>query len=98
MDIKDWASAKDTAPLYRELKELDLLEHLAELEAFGYTILPPEKVGSVEQLHATKEAVIRIACERKNCSIGVQCTQPSKGQPGTMKSSKRLFSHHRHSA
>ncbi len=35
MDIKDWASAKDTAPLYRELKELDLLEHLAELEAFG---------------------------------------------------------------
>ena len=52
MDIKDWASAKDTAPLYRELKELDLLEHLAELEAFGYTILPPEKVGSVEQLHA----------------------------------------------
>jgi hypothetical protein len=70
MDIKDWASAKDTAPLYRELKELNLLEHLAELEAFGYTILPPEKVGSVEQLHATKEAVIRIACERKNCSIG----------------------------
>ena len=43
MQIEDWPSAKDIPALYRELKELDLLEHLAELEAFGYTVLPPEK-------------------------------------------------------
>ncbi len=49
MEIKDWSSAADTPALYRELKELDLLENLAELEAFGYTVLAPDKVGSAEQ-------------------------------------------------
>ena len=62
MEIKDWSSAKDTPALYRELKELDLLENLAELEAFGYTVLSPEKVGSVEQHEEAKEVVLRIAC------------------------------------
>ena len=69
MQIEDWPSAKDLPALYRELKELDLLEHLAELEAFGYTVLPPEKVGSKEQLEETKAAVLRIAAERKGCKI-----------------------------
>ena len=68
MKIEDWPSAKDVPALYRELKELGLLEHLAELEAFGYTILPPEKVGSKAQLEETKTAVMRIAAERKNCA------------------------------
>jgi hypothetical protein len=68
MEIKDWSSAKDTASLYRELKQLDLLEHLAELEAFGYTVLPPDKVGPADQHEEAKEAVLRIACERKDCS------------------------------
>ena len=67
--IEDWPSAKDIPALYRELKELDLLEHLAELEAFGYTVLPPEKVGSKEQLEETKTAVLKIAAERKGCKV-----------------------------
>ncbi|MEM7016627.1 MAG: phytanoyl-CoA dioxygenase family protein [Pseudomonadota bacterium] len=67
MQIEDWPSAKTIPALYRELKELDLLEHLAELEAFGFTVLPPEKVGPPEQLEATREAVLRIASERKGC-------------------------------
>ncbi|MEE9278689.1 MAG: hypothetical protein V3V67_00810 [Myxococcota bacterium] len=69
MKIQDWPSAKTTPALYRELKELDLLEHLAELDAFGFTVLPPEKVGPPEQLEAAREAVLRIACERKDCTV-----------------------------
>lgn len=69
MNIEDWPSAKTTAPLYRELKQLDLLEHLAELEAFGFTVLPPEKVGPPEQLEEVRAAVMRIAAERKGCAI-----------------------------
>mgnify|MGYP001186638210 FL=1 len=69
MKIEDWPSAKDVPALYRELKKLDLLEHLVELEAFGYTILPPEKVGSQAQLEETKAVVLRIASERKGCKI-----------------------------
>ena len=32
MKIEDWPSAKEVPALYRELKELNLLEHIAELE------------------------------------------------------------------
>jgi len=48
MAIEYWSSAKDTAALYGELKQMDLLEHVAEIEAFGYTVLPPETVGPAD--------------------------------------------------
>ena len=68
MKIEDWPSAKHTPALYRELKTLGLLEYLAELEAFGFTVLPPEVVGPTEQLSAVREVVLRIAAERKGCA------------------------------
>lgn len=67
MKIEDWPSAKTTPALYRELQQLDLLENLLELEAFGFTVLAPEKVGSPELHAAVREAAIRVACERKGC-------------------------------
>ena len=71
MKIEDWPPAKDVPAFYRELKELDLLEHLAKLEAFGYTILPSEMRGSKSQLEETKTAVMRIAAARKSPSVDV---------------------------
>ena len=64
MEIKDWSSAGDIPALYRELKELDLLEHLAELEAFGYTVLPPDKVGSAEQHEEAQRLLARRVVQR----------------------------------
>lgn len=69
MRIEDWPSAKDTPAMYRELDQLGLLENLAELEAFGFTVLPPDKVGPSDQLDQVKQVVLRIAAERKNCTI-----------------------------
>lgn len=65
MKIEDWPSAKTTPALYRELKELDLLENVAELDAFGFTVIAPEKVGPPEQHEAAREAILRVACDRK---------------------------------
>ena len=67
MEIQDWPSAKTLAPLYRELRQLGLLEHVAELEAFGFTVLPPEVVGPPEQHQAIRDALLRVACRRKGC-------------------------------
>ena len=50
MEIDNWPSCKTIAPLYKGIKELDLLENIAELEACGYTILKPEQVGSDQTL------------------------------------------------
>ena len=68
MQIEDWPSAKTMPALYRELQELELLEHIAELEAFGYTVLPPEKVGPSQQHEAVKQAVLELVSERKGCA------------------------------
>lgn len=68
MEINDWTSARYLPQLYRELKQLDLLEHIAELEAFGYTVVPPEKVGTPDEHAAVRDALIRVACARRNCS------------------------------
>jgi len=66
--------------LYRELKELDLIENIAELDAFGYTIIPPEKVGPPEQHENMKQAVLRVAASRKGCAIDELPQFFSKGQ------------------
>lgn len=68
MKIEDWPSGKTIPALYRELKQLDLLENLAELEAFGFTVIPPEKVATPEVHEQYQAAALRVACERKNCT------------------------------
>ena len=68
MQIQDWPSAKTTPALYRELKQLDLLENLAELEAFGFTVIPPEKVGPPALHREVAEAAARVAAGRKRCA------------------------------
>ena len=69
MEIKDWPSSRTLPALYRELKQLDLLENVAELEAFGFTIVPPEKVGPGEQHEAARDAVLKVAGKRKQCAL-----------------------------
>lgn len=80
MEIQDWPSAKNVPALYRELKALNLLENLAELEAFGYTVLSPEQVGSPELLAETTAAVLRIASDRKGCDESELVELYSDGQ------------------
>ena len=60
MKIKDWKSAGPNAPLYRELASLDLLPNLAELDFFGFTVVPPEKVGPPEFHTAVREALTGV--------------------------------------
>jgi ectoine hydroxylase-related dioxygenase (phytanoyl-CoA dioxygenase family) len=80
LKIKDWSSMGSRSALYRELKELDLIENIAELDAFGYTIIPPEKVGPPEQHENMKQAVMRVAASRKGCAINELSEFFSKGQ------------------
>ena len=45
MKIENWETAGSLGPLYQELQQLGLETNIAELEAFGYTIVPPKKIG-----------------------------------------------------
>ena len=69
MKIEDWKSTRKLSPLFLELAQMELLENIAELEAFGLTVIPPEKVGPPEQHEAVREAILRVACKRRACTI-----------------------------
>ena len=68
MQIEDWPSAKARPALYRELKALGLIENLAELEAFGFTVIPPAQVGDADYHRQVQDAAYRVACDRKDCA------------------------------
>lgn len=46
MQIGDWQSAPGVANTYRAARALGLETNIAEIEAFGFTIIPPEKNGA----------------------------------------------------
>lgn len=64
MDIADWKSAGPSAPLFRELAALDLLANIAELDFFGFTVVPPEKVAPPEFHADVKSALLGVLEDR----------------------------------
>ena len=57
MKIEDWESASSMPMLYRELQGLGLESNIAELEAFGFTVVPPEKVAPPAFHEAVQKAL-----------------------------------------
>ena len=49
---------------YAPIRELGLETYVAELDTYGYTVIPPEKVGPVEFALRVRDVVLRLAEER----------------------------------
>ena len=49
---------------FARIRELGLGEYVAELEHYGYTIIPPERVAPPEFVARVRDAVLRVAHER----------------------------------
>ncbi len=64
VEVGNWKSAGSVAPLYSELRQLGLETNVAELDAFGFTVVPPEKVGPPEFCQAVREALERTMIRR----------------------------------
>ncbi|HEV2370373.1 MAG TPA: phytanoyl-CoA dioxygenase family protein [Acidimicrobiales bacterium] len=62
MEIGDWRGTRDLNAVYREIRELGLEANLAELEAFGFTVI--EAALSPGLTNETRAAVVRLASER----------------------------------
>ena len=59
MDIGDWQATRDLNALYRELRENGLETNVAELDAFGFTVIP--NALSDELTERLRNAVLREA-------------------------------------
>ena len=51
-------------PDFAPIRELGLERYVAELEHYGYAVIPPERVASPEFVERVRDAVLRVARER----------------------------------
>ena len=51
MALADYNVYPDVDKLMADLKAFDLFEHAVELEAYGMTVIPPEKMHSLSLIH-----------------------------------------------
>jgi ectoine hydroxylase-related dioxygenase (phytanoyl-CoA dioxygenase family) len=59
MEIGDWRATKDLNEIYRQIRELGLESNLAELEAFGFTVI--EGALDADLTTQLRDAIVRVA-------------------------------------
>lgn len=64
MEIGDWPSAGELAPIYREIRRLGLEQNVAELNTFGFTVLEPGRAAPVEWVERLRDRVLDVAERR----------------------------------
>ena len=84
MDISDYGTSPSVDPLIKDIEKYDLLKNVVELEAYGMTVVPPEKMqsspGFVDRL---RDAIIRTCEKRNGIEIGDPATAPASVVPKT---------------
>ena len=81
MKIGTWGSTFGRDEVFRQLRELGLIEQLAEFDTFGFTVIPPEKIGRPDLFERMRERVLEIAGER----TGIPHTLDGRVQLGKLK-------------
>lgn len=83
MQIGDWKAVAGMAGIYRQAREMGLERNLAELEAFGFTVVEPQNTGApagfAEKLLETVE---RLAAEEdeKAVDLNLHDNKPAFGR------------------
>jgi ectoine hydroxylase-related dioxygenase (phytanoyl-CoA dioxygenase family) len=80
MEIGEWKATAELNAVYRQARELGIETCLAELEAFGFTIVEPEKVAPREFTQRMLDAALSIA-GRENPDAVALNTRAQKDRP-----------------
>ena len=78
MKIEDWPSSKYLSPLYREIRERGLESNIAELEAFGFTMI--ENFLTQDEIEHTKSTILRVAERRLGRTLDISNTENLEGR------------------
>jgi hypothetical protein len=72
MEIRDWDTTKELSEIYRDVRKLGLEQNIAEHDAFGFTVVPPEKVGPPAFSQRLLEAILTYHERRTGQHIGLE--------------------------
>jgi len=90
VEIGDWPSSRCVNDTYRGIRKLGLECNVAELEAFGFTILPGSLAA--ERVRQVRRTILDIAQRRWNMALDPDRTQDLEGKlPGTPILTNLLF-------
>ena len=84
MQFGDFENTKALNATFRRIQELGLEEHVVELDTYGFTVVPPDKVADRAFFERIRGTVLRLCRERtgvdfdltKNGSVGHYQAQP----------------------
>ncbi len=86
MDISEYGVSPNADPIVRDLVQYNLLKHAVELEAYGMTVVPPEKMGvDADFVERLRNAILRT-CEQRH---GVKISDHTIDEPDPEKISAK---------
>ena len=60
MKLDNWESTADLNPIYADIRANDLEQCVAELDAFGFTVIPPEKIAPAAFHDRLRQAILDV--------------------------------------
>jgi ectoine hydroxylase-related dioxygenase (phytanoyl-CoA dioxygenase family) len=75
MDIGDWKATEELNSVYRKARELGIETNLAELEAFGFTVVEPEIAAPPGFAARMLEATQRLLDEEESAHVGYNTSE-----------------------
>ena len=87
MQFGEFKATEAINPTYKRIKELGLEQHVFDIQTYGFTVVPPEKVAPREFFERVRETILRVGRERtgedlqldKPGSAGKYKAQPQSG-------------------
>ena len=71
MNIADYGKSPNVDSIMTDLAKYDLVQHALELDAYGLTVIPKEKMGVTDEFpKRLKEAILRTCEQRNDLEIG----------------------------
>ena len=88
MDISEYGVSPNADPIVRNLEEYGLLQHAVELQAYGITVVPPEKMGVDDAFVERLRSAILGTCEKRS---GVRIDDHTTDEPDLRKMGARTW-------
>ena len=88
MDISEYGVSPNADPIVRDLEEYGLLQHAVELQAYGLTVVPPEKMGVDDGFVERLRSAILGTCEKRS---GVRIDDHTTDEPDLRKMGARTW-------
>ena len=88
MDISEYGVSPNADPIVQDLVKYDLLKHAVELQAYGMTVVPKEKMGVDDDFVERLRGAILRACEKRN---GVAINDHTSDEPDPKQISKNSW-------